>query len=363
MSGSTSINNTTSSITASPQADQPSKLRVIESLSVEEALIVEMDTEATTAMMDGSPRAASVNSSPDAQMREISADVSHPGQELVSAPDDASTPAAPFLWNMSVPSDNKPGESYYSVEPPAKSTNSHDRLHSNDAVEAPRTVGNCSNLMAYFDDEMDLRTRYKLLIEGNDGRGNMAHTVLDARITLPEICVKHPEYVTRSSLILLFAREGWTSHCIWNNIPRESRQLSPGGYPWSYIDDALQKQMDKLAAVEAEADDGAAEEASESEDIATPTNKRKGQKAPYWTAADSNKLWSMRAEGKTHKEIGKELGRSHAACASRLLKLKKAQEADAEEDPGQAERTASDGLEVDYDAAPDGQVDEPMGRD
>ena len=264
---------------------------------------------------------------------------------------------------MSVPSDNKPGESYYSVEPPSKPTYNHDRLHSNDAVEAPRTVDNGSNLMAYFDDETDLRTRYELLIEGNDGSGNIAHTILDARMTLSEICNKHPEYVTRSSLILLFSREGWTSHRIWNNIPRESRRLSPGGYPWSYIDDALQKQMDKLAAVEAMADDGDTEAASETEEIATPTNKRKGQKAPHWTAADSNKLWSMRAKGKTHKEIGKTLGRSHAACASRLLKLKKALEADAEDNPGQTAVSASDPVEVENGAAPDSQVDEPIGLD
>lgn len=361
MNGSTPINNTTSFITASRPADQPTKLRVIESLSVGEALIVEFGTEATTAIMDCSPGAANVNSSPDAHMREISANISNPSQEMVSAPDYASTPAAPLLWNMSVPSDNRPGESYYSVKPPSKSTYNHDRLHSNDAVEAPRAVGSGSNLMAYFDDETNPRTRYELLIEGNDGHGNTAQAILDACMTLPEICEEYPEYVTRSSLVLLFSREGWTSHLIWNNIPRESRRLSPGGCPWSYIDDNLQKQMEKLAAAEAEAGVAAKEEALETQDTATPATKKLRSKTPNWTAADSAELLSMRREGKTHKEIGEKLGRSEAACASRLVKMKKAQEAAAVDKSGQAADTASDPVEVEIDVAPGGQVDDPMG--
>ena len=54
------------------------------------------------------------------------------------------------------------------------------------------------------------------------------------------------------------------------------------------------------------------------------------------------------------------LGRSATACASRLNKLKKAQEAAAADNSGQAAGTASDPWEIEDITTPGGQIDDPL---
>ena len=286
------INSTSSCSTTFVATSHPHNCDTIKSLSVEEALLVEFPTAPDTVMVESCTPSSNPTAAPRGKMCALFAEINRPTNEMEFDTSLAYTGETPILQNQWMHS-----RSSYAVVPPWKPTYKHDRLHSNEWVEAPREIGNGRDLMAIFDNETVPRTQYELLVRHQDQQDNTALAIIEARMTLKEICEDYPKFATSSSLLLVFLCEGWTPRMIWNNISAECRQSSPDDCPWGYIDEALQYEIDLLAAAEAEPGVDAEERVSETNETSTPAAEARGRKAPNWTAADDTTLSDLRSQG------------------------------------------------------------------
>ena len=242
--------------------------------------------------------------------------------------------------------------------PPYAPTDPHVRLWSTDPVpNEPKAIGTGRKLLALYDEETTPRTRYNLLLEGRDKNGQVATAALEARLTLHDVCKQYPNYL-QSSLLRVFSNEGWTPQLIWCNIPREVRQSSPGACPWAWLDDALQSEMERMLLAEAEGEDlESGQDESVSQESGTPA---KGKATP-WSAEDSETLFRLKAEGKTHKQIGGILGRSVQGCVSRYAKIKKERQAEATAAAAPAGQNVANPVVVEgADHMASAQIDDPM---
>ena len=232
---------------------------------------------------------------------------------------DVPIPATPTVLkrNLSI----EPPRTQLYLALPGKSSSKHVRLSSSDPVNAaayPITSG--QGMMALFDDEDRPRTRYNMIVSDIDDSGHSAIAILEARLTLSEVCAEYPQLV-RGTLLRVFFHEGWSPALIFANLDADQRKVSSGPNPWLWLEEAMEKQKKFLIETYGEAEDAAA--------TTSTTPKSKKIMAPKWTAAEDLKVVELRAEGKTQKQIAQALGRTLSAVQSRVHTLKKKADAAA----------------------------------
>ena len=315
-------------------------------MSAEEALLIEFDTEPES----DTPATPTTNSSTDVRSR----------MDAIFAEVTASTSMTPLLSNMSIgeraellaqpaannpvpqPAANKPLPLPTASKPlplptAKKSANKHARFPSRYPLDinTVKIITNGRSMLALYGDETVPRTKDRLLVEDHDDNGNIATTILDARVTLQEVCTEYPAFV-RGTLLRVFSCEGWSSELIWKNLPAETRQVSDGDCPWAWLDEALDREMARMDVAESEepakkkmktSNDAHSEAQSDS---SPSKNTGFNFQAPHWTLTDDRRLVQLKEhERKSYKAIAEELGRSISACTSRYSKLNKQREAAA----------------------------------
>ncbi len=326
--------------------------RIIDAISLEEALLIEFDTESES----GNSDTPTTDKKTDVRVRTqaVFAQVSDPANE-------ASTSTTPLLSKISVGKRVKPGPQPAVVPTTYKPTDKHARLPSDHPVDsAVKIVTNGRNMLAFFGDETVPRTKNRILVEDHDGHGNGAIAVLDARLSIPQIFAEYPMFI-RGSLLRVFSCEGYYPELIWKNLPSKTRQISEGDCPWAWLDEALDREMELMVVAESEEPTKAGKEAQvEIQSDSSAAAKKRGAKKADWSLTDDAKLILFRDhQSKSYKEVAEALGRTISACQSRYSKLRKQREAATT--AAATERTISQDVQAFGPAAPgDDNADNAM---
>ncbi|RMD44755.1 hypothetical protein DV735_g294, partial [Chaetothyriales sp. CBS 134920] len=125
-------------------------------------------------------------------------------------------------------------------------------------VEMGRGRQSGRNHLAKFGDDPTPRLKWHLMIRNAKEEHNNA-TVraypdpkvvpVPARTSLKEMCERYPRHVWGTGL-RLFGCEQWGAKEIWELLPRDYRLESAAQRPWNYLQAAMGRELDKVAAEE-----------------------------------------------------------------------------------------------------------------
>ncbi|RMZ81271.1 hypothetical protein DV737_g2618, partial [Chaetothyriales sp. CBS 132003] len=127
-----------------------------------------------------------------------------------------------------------------------------------DAVEMGRGRQSGRNHLAKFGDDPTPRLKWPLMIRNaKDEQNNPAVRAypnptlvpVPARTSLKEMCEKYPRHAWGTGL-RVFGCEQWGAKDIWQLLPRDYRLESAAQRPWNYLQAAMGRELDKVAAEE-----------------------------------------------------------------------------------------------------------------
>ncbi|RMZ80981.1 hypothetical protein DV738_g2384, partial [Chaetothyriales sp. CBS 135597] len=125
-------------------------------------------------------------------------------------------------------------------------------------VEMGRGRQSGRNHLAKFGNDPTPRLKWALIIRNTKEEQNNATAraypdpkavPVPARTSLKEMCEKYPRHVWGTGL-RLFGCEQWGAREIWQLLPRDYRLESAAQRPWNYLQAAMGRELDKVAAEE-----------------------------------------------------------------------------------------------------------------